>query len=756
MKNKRTLIILLLVFVTPLLKAQNLTAHFYYYQGEKIYLELNTESVYISSTQKDIIAETNFKSQMSNVKSVSPVKEDHTAKSLLKPENFNVIHPERYWSELKLKNTNKSNKQKHLNQLATLKAENKKLIVAPFFTSKNGVRISLTPHFYVKLKHQDDFKVLLNLVKKYQLELVGYNELMPLWFVVSVTPDTKNTIEMANVFYETGMFTHAQPEFLYFDLLQNSVKEYGISNTSSDMVATPRDNLYASQWVLNNTGQSGGIPGIDIKAEAAWDITLGSPNVKVAVIDTGIGLNHEDLNDYLDAEDSYDAILNRPGSRQIYGSHGTAVAGIIGANDNEKGVRGVAPNTSLMSISLLRDSEANHTTTTDVLRSFRWAINNGAHIINNSWSLNFQDIMIGNVINMALTEGRDGKGIVVVFASGNDNTIIDYPANSNSKILVVGAINRCGQRSVRDSINPNICDPWGIGLIGSNYGSSLDLVAGGTSIVTTSIDFNSTSRLITDYTSAYDNNFNGTSAAAPYVAGVAALILSVNPGLSAQEVNDIIEQSAQKISPRLYMYSDRPNGSWNDEVGYGLVNAYEAVLMAQNSLCGDVTITSPVNSGQTDTLGANTIIARNKIENGGIAQYSASTAVFLKRRFHAKKGSNFHAFIENCNPLERVQSQVPKQQYISYKVENIPVPTTVDINLYPNPVKSLLNITSSEAIIALKLTNVYGQNPLTNIKIDDTASRKTTIDFSDLLPGIYFVKISLANGETIIKHIMKK
>lgn len=74
--------------------------------------------------------------------------------------------------------------------------------------------------------------------------------------------------------------------------------------------------------------------------------------------------------------------------------------------------------------------------------------------------------------------------------------------------------------------------------------------------------------------------FNGTSAACPFVAGVAALVLSVNPNLTQKQVKDIIEQTAQKIRPDLYdynTYATRPNGTWNIQIGYGLVDAYAAV-----------------------------------------------------------------------------------------------------------------------------------------------------------------------------------
>jgi hypothetical protein len=140
----------------------------------------------------------------------------------------------------------------------------------------------------------------------------------------------------------------------------------------------------------------------------------------------------------------------------------------------------------------------------------------------------------------------------LVFASGNQSPAIDYPANSNPNIITVGAIASSGNRSSF-----------------SGFGNELDVVAPGSSILSTIPNQGTAS-------------WNGTSMAAPHVAGIAALILSVNPDLTVQEVNTIIESTAQKVGGYSYSNnSNRPNGIWNNEMGYGLVDAYAAVQMAQ-------------------------------------------------------------------------------------------------------------------------------------------------------------------------------
>ena len=188
-----------------------------------------------------------------------------------------------------------------------------------------------------------------------------------------------------------------------------------------------------------------------------------------------------------------------------------------------------------------------------------WAWQNGADIISNSWGSGVQYQIIDDAINNALQYGRNGKGTLIVFATGNNYGAVSYPANSNTNILSVGAITSTGTRS-----------PF------SNYGSQLDVVAPGSNILSTTW-YNGTTSL------------DGTSMATPHVAGVAALILSVNPCLTAQQVRDIIEQTAQKVGGYSYTTTaGRPNGTWNDQMGYGLVDAYAAVQMAQSMGSADL------------------------------------------------------------------------------------------------------------------------------------------------------------------------
>ena len=279
---------------------------------------------------------------------------------------------------------------------------------------------------------------------------------------------------------------------------------------------------------------------------------------------------------------------NNSGGAPVWNSdkHGTACAGIIAAiGDNSQGISGVAPNTKLISIHASNMSGG--ISVSNVSNAIRITYLVGADIINCSFGGGSPSDQITNAVNDAITKGRNGKGCIMVFSSGNSNhSTVEYPSILNG-VISVGAIDRCGIRAGRQDIIPNSCDPWGIGSEpGSSYGSGLSVVAPGTNIYTTdrqgNLGYNTSYGTSGDY--CYD--FGGTSASAPFVSGVAALILSVNPNLTAQQVRRIIESTAQKIRTDLYFYNNdgcHPNGTWNDTVGYGLVDAYAAVCEAKKS-----------------------------------------------------------------------------------------------------------------------------------------------------------------------------
>ncbi len=345
--------------------------------------------------------------------------------------------------------------------------------------------------------------------------------------------------------------------------------------------------LLPLQWNINNTGiVTGSIAGADMNVTGAWNMGVTGTGVRVAVIDDGVDLNHPDLQANL--LPGYDATPNNSGGAPAANNaHGTSCAGIIAAVNNTIGVRGVANNAQIIPIRMgIVAGGLFNTTETQIANCFNQAVSRGADVISNSWRLNIPSQQVEQAINNALSNGRGGLGCVVLFAAGNDNAGVAYPA-SLPGVIAVGASAPCDTRK-RSSDNPLAVAPGvqpdpagtscdGENWWGSNFGTGLDILAPGVLIPTTD-NVGANGAVGGDYNSS----FNGTSSACPNAAAVAALILSANPTLSGSLVRMILEQTADKIGGYTYQASvaGQPNGTWSTDAGYGRINACGAVLRA--------------------------------------------------------------------------------------------------------------------------------------------------------------------------------
>lgn len=368
----------------------------------------------------------------------------------------------------------------------------------------------------------------------------------PIIYVISLRNKTWEQIEeLCKAITSSQYCKIAEPNYLIYNFQRNSLTPDPSNNT-----------YFFEQYALN-----GEMPLCDIHAREAWNISTGA-NVKVAVIDWGFELQHPDLvnNIYssFDCTDGADGAVN--GAYGLKDGHGTKCAGIIGATNNNIGVIGVAPHCDLILIRHAYDVKQGDSIVSIgyyswTISAFYKALEEHADVISNSWvnaNAATANTFDWTLLYSCLT-GRNGKGSVIVFATGNDNSAsLTYPSN-NEFVIGVGASNNLGHRWQK-----------------SNYGQDLDVVAPGFTIKTT------------DTIKPNGNHYGtitGTSAAAPMVAGVAALILSANPALTYAEVRDIIRSTARKL-PTYSFDSIAPCGTWNEEVGYGLVDAYEAVFAA--------------------------------------------------------------------------------------------------------------------------------------------------------------------------------
>jgi len=335
-------------------------------------------------------------------------------------------------------------------------------------------------------------------------------------------------------------------------------------------LSVPFDPFYSYQFWLRNTSTRNGVP-INIDVERAWDLTKGTEAIRVAIIDDGIDINHPEYSfrnaQYYDSFQGAACADGQPGSaaNPCAGDvHGTHVAGVLTAPHNSIGVAGVAPNVYLVFARIFRDRRANSTAEIAYAISWSWQSAN-ADVISNSWGGGLPDNGITNAINNATARGRAGRGAVVVFAAGNFSNrcvtgYVDpvlYPANLSAPIAVA-AINQDGNVACY-----------------SNGGSQIDIAAFGSRAVGSTRcghgDMVSTDlsgpRGCNDAPGGdidYGGTFGGTSAAAPQVAGVAALLLTREPNLTYQQVR-----------ARLFNFAD-PWGAAND-FGAGKLNAYRTL-----------------------------------------------------------------------------------------------------------------------------------------------------------------------------------
>ena len=307
----------------------------------------------------------------------------------------------------------------------------------------------------------------------------------------------------------------------------------------------PNDPDFDKQWGLKNTGQYGGIPGMDLGMEVAWNTCLGDPAVQVVVLDTGVQLDHPDLNLAPGRDFTSDGPAGAGGVVNVCDLHGTLVAGCISAKaDDGYGIAGVAPACRVASarcfISVVGTCNGTWNARLSwTIAALDWAAEIGAPITNNSNYYNLHSL----AVEAKYAETREA-GILHFAAAGNAGTsIVTWPARLPSTLAVAAMT------------------PGGLRAGFSNWGPEIDLCAPGQTIYTTD-------RTGTDGLFPGDHGFvNGTSFASPYASAAAALLLSAYPGLTANQLEARLKETTRDLGP----------AGWDAEFGWGLVRADEAI-----------------------------------------------------------------------------------------------------------------------------------------------------------------------------------
>ena len=527
---------------------------------------------------------------------------------------------------------------------------------------------------------------------------------------------------------------YEQIENLCVDIVNSGYCEIAEPNmvylTDNADIIPSQNPLYSNQWQWNNTTDSR----FDVNAEEAWQLSTGK-NITVAIIDNGFELNHPDLKENF--LEGYDCTNGRDGAKKgaykiTEDSHGTQCAGMIGAENNNIGIIGIAPDCRMIPIRSrysVKEVSADGAeeiksvgSSTYTIKAFRTAYRNGADVISNSWSMHgvTESTLYDAVINEAITKGRNGLGCVVVFSTGNQSaSAINYPANHPGTIAV-GATTKYGKRADF-----------------SNYGDYLDIVAPGQNVYTTHII------PLNSYTVT-----SGTSFACPLVAGVAALILSLAPQLRWEEVGAIMKRTAYKL-PAYKFYTLTSYSTWDKEVGYGLIDAFAAVKETQKRYVQNTTFSSAT----TETIQGTTIQVGNKVtdskEYGDVVLHpnskvvmQATDAVRLTNGFHAKAGSTFVAQIISGYDWITLNNTYFQSSPV-YNKANARTLLKTDTS---NEAENIDNVIDSQEISTLKIYSVGGY--LLYVLSDNDIH-----SIPKLPMGYYILVATLNNGNVITQKI---
>lgn len=457
---------------------------------------------------------------------------------------------------------------------------------------------------------------------------------------------------------------------------------------------TPNDAFYASnQTYLTH-----------INLPDAWNYTTGNSTITIAVIDTGIQLQHEDLknqlwqnsdeiegnnidddlNNFVDDKNGWNFILNSHAIDDDFG-HGTIVSGIIASEtNNSSGVAGVCPNCKIMT--LKAGNQQGDFTTQHVSQAILYAINNSAKVINLSLGGSIfgnQDTELKNAVSTAIQ-----ANIAVIGAAGNNSGDVEtlkwWPA-TDSNVITVSAL---------ETANPATFASY------SNYGSTIWLTAPGTSIAGPKYSQSNNTEYGAD---------SGTSMSAPLVSGVAGLLLSTSPNLTPAEIKSIFQNSSTDLGPT----------GKDDQFGYGLLNALSALAYVDEEAP-----TGTLSSISTAPSNIPLTITGNFTDN--MSMSSVPTASLYYRYLNDSEAVSDWAFVTMNRSDTLFTAQIPTFNALASRVEYYAkvsdIRNTVDIPALSNAITtSLTDLTGPNITFAAQENDFFSNKSFLSASVQDVS-----------------------------------
>ena len=359
--------------------------------------------------------------------------------------------------------------------------------------------------------------------------------------------------DVVQLYKNTNAFEYVEPNYICYG--------HGVPNDP---------NFASRQWSMVNNGSfplSPATANADIDMDLAWDIETGDPNLIVAILDSGMKLDHPEFSGRIwinPLDDFYDGIDNDANGLidDGYGGwdfanfdndpsddhgHGTNVGGIaVATGNNGIGYAGVNWNSQIMALKILDENNSGFYTW--MADGIYYAVDHGAHVINMSVGGNSPSAILEDAVNYAYA-----NNVALVVSTGNGDTALQYPSRY-ANAIAVGSTNPDDSRT-----SPFF---WSV-TSGSNFGPEIDVVAPGNYIY--GLSYNSNTN--------YDSYWGGTSQAAPHVAGLISLMVSIKPSITVDEINTILIQTSEdQVGP---ISEDTPG--FDNYFGHGRINAFQAL-----------------------------------------------------------------------------------------------------------------------------------------------------------------------------------